>query len=319
MRRTIWQPVPVPPRTVLDALNGSFVNFGKKYVGSLPDFQHAATLLIGSDYSGEDPASPYLVYSFLLTPLEEWAKWEPTRLRIRKHHLEDSRRMSFKRLADGQRQQALKPLLEAANSLGGISFTLAISKRCPSLFSGAPPLDLRNPDFAGCAKWKNSVLEKAFVIVHLIGFLLAGLAHPAQNVLWFTDEDDIAANDQRVRELTQLFGWVSSLYLTFDLGHCRCGTSRCDDGSMQLEDFLAIPDLIAGAVAEQLKVAKDHALGLSGVFFIHRGDWSDKTRSITWWFSDCRQPLKRVVSIVDPGEDGQTHSVSWYHFHDQME
>jgi hypothetical protein len=66
MRRTTWQPVPVPPRTVLDALNGSFVNFGKKYVGSLPDFQYAATLLIGSDYSGENPVSPYLVYSFLL-------------------------------------------------------------------------------------------------------------------------------------------------------------------------------------------------------------------------------------------------------------
>jgi hypothetical protein len=227
--------------------------------------------------------------------------------------------MSFKRLSDGQRRLALTPLLKAANCLHGLSFSVALNKQCESVFAARPPLDLSNPEFAAYRKWKPAVLDKAFFAVHVLGVLLAGLAAPGQNVMWFTDEDSMAANDDRVRELTQLFAWISSQYLTFNLGHCRCGTSKSDDGSRQIEDFLAIPDMIAGALAEQMQLRIEDPSEFSTVFWMHRGDFSEKTREITWWFSDCRNPLKRLLCVVDPGADGRRHLLSWFHFHDQKD
>lgn len=317
MKKTNWRRVPVPSHTIFEILDANFSKLDNSYEQSLPDFSNATTLLLGSDYSGESSPAPYLVYSFLLASLETWAQWEPKRLQIRQDYLSDSRRMSFKSLGDAQRQRALLPLLKAANSIRGLSFSVAINKKCDSLFAERIPLDLNNADFAAYRKWKPAVLEKAFLILHFLGFLLAGLAKSGQNVLWFTDEDNIAANEERIRELTNLFVWITTPYLTFNLGHCRCGTSRCDDGSKQIEDFLAIPDLVAGALAEQLKITTEDRPKLSGVFWMHRGDFSDKTKEITWWFSDVRHPLKRLVCIIDPTENGRSHIVSWFHFYDQ--
>lgn len=319
MTKTNWQSVPVVGRTIFEVLNTNFSKLAELHEDSLPDFSDATTLLLASDYSGESPPAPYLVYSFLLGSLESWAEWEPKRLGVRHEYLSDARRMSFKKLGDPQRRRALLPLLEAANWITGLSFSVAIKKTCQSPFPKRIPLDLNNPNFVAYRKWKPAVLEKAFLIVHFLGFLLAGLAKPAQNVLWFTDEDSIAANDERVRELTSLLGWIVSEYLTFDLGHCRCGTSRCDDGSKQIEDFLAIPDLIAGALAEQLKLTTEDPDQLSSVFWMHRADFSDKTKEITWWFAHVSHPLKRLFCIIDPTENGQSHMVSWVHFHNQSE
>ncbi len=225
--------------------------------------------------------------------------------------------MSFKRLTDGQRCRALQPLLEAANDLDGLSFSLAVNKQCDTVFAASPPLDLNNPDFAAYRKWKPAILEKAFFILHILGVLLGGLATRGQNVMWFTDEDSIAANDDRVRELTQLFVWICSQYLEFDLGHLRCGTSKCDDGTRQIEDYLAIPDMIAGAVAEQLLLKTSGQNEPPGIFWMHRDDYSDKTAAITWWLSDARRPLRRLLCAVDPSSDGSGHLLRFYHFHDQ--
>ena len=313
----MWHSVPAPEGTFSGLLDAEFARLDGKYPNLLPDLRSASTILLGSDYSGESPDRPYVVFSFLMTSLASWERWELERRRVRDTHLSDLRRMSFKRLTDGQRRRALRPLLEAADELQGLSFSIAVSKRCDTVFAASPPLDLSNPEFAVYRKWKPAVLEKAFFVVHVLGVLLGGLATLGQDVIWFTDEDNIAANDDRVRELTQLFAWIGSQYLEFDLGHLRCGTSRSDDGSRQIEDYLAIPDLIAGALAEQMRLTKLNEHEASGIFWMHRSDFSDKTRSITWWFSCAGPPLRRLFCVVDPSSDGSGHLLSWHHFHDQ--
>ncbi|MCX5856141.1 MAG: hypothetical protein NTZ24_16480, partial [Deltaproteobacteria bacterium] len=127
----------------------------------------------------------------------------------------------------------------------------------------------------------------------------------------------IAANDQRIIELTHLFGWMISFYLSFSIGHCRCGTSRCDDGSRQIEDLLSIPDLIAGAISEQLELRANDPEEVSSVFWMHRPDQTEKSNIINWWLSDCKKPLKRLLCIIDPSKDMKRHVLSWYHFHDR--
>ncbi len=312
-----WRSVVAAPRTVFGLLAEEFAMMDQKYANSLPDLRASKTLLLGADCSGEDSKAPYVVYSLLMTSIEAWAAWEPKRLQIRIEHFSDLRHMSFKKLNDKQSERALLPILTAADSLNGLVFSLAISKQCPSVFAASPPLGLKNSQLAAYHKWKPSVLDKAFPTLHLSGLLLAGLAEAGQDLLWFTDEHAIAANDQRVIELTKLFAWISSLYLTFDMGKCRCGTSRCDNGTLQIEDLLAIPDLVAGALSDQLVVSANGPPMPSCVFWLHRGDFSEKTRRITWWFSDAGQALKRLVCIVDPTEDGRANKVAWFHFHTQ--
>lgn len=319
MNGPLWKAVSVREGTLFRVLNDQFARLDRTYENILPDFRGANTLLIGSDYSGESSDAPYIVYSFLLTSLESWANWDSLRLQIRNKFLSNSRRMSFKKLADGQRRRALPYLLEAANSLNGLSISLALNKKCESVFEAKPPIDLSNIQFAAYRKWKPYVLEKALFIIHILGFLLAGLAVPGQDVMWFTDEDSIAANDDRVCELTQLFGWISSLYLTFTLGRCRCGTSKCDDGSRQIEDFLAIPDMIAGSISEQLYLKATDPSELSEIFWMHRGDFSDKTRSITWWLSYPKNPLKKLIFIIEPEKTGNGNIVTVHHFYNQKE
>ncbi len=319
MRNAVWHSVPAPGRTFTGLLNAELSFLDAKYRHFLPDLRSASTLLLGSDYSGESSDSPHLVFSFLMTSLESWARWEPERLRVRNAHLSDLRRMSFKRLTDGQRRRALRPFLEAANDLEGLSLSIAVSKQCDTVFAARPPLDLSNPEFAAYRKWKPAVLEKAFFVLHVLGVLLGGLAGRGQNVMCFTDEDSIAANADRLRELTQLFAWISSQYVEFDLGHLRCGTGKSDDGTRQIEDYLAIPDLIAGALAEQMLLRRSDQDETSNIFWLLRGDFSNKTQEITWWFSDARRSLKRLFCTVDPSSNGIGHLLSWIHFHDQEE
>ena len=60
----------------------------------------------------------------------------------------------------------------------------------------------------------------------------------------------MAANAEQLARLSNLFGQISSSYLSYDLEHLRCGTTRLDDGTISLEDLAAIPDLAAGALSE---------------------------------------------------------------------
>ena len=158
--------IPVSERSFTGLINSKLSHLDDVYEDCLPDIRNAKTILVGSDYSGEASTSPYTVFSFILTTMDSWKYWEPQRQKIRDEFFTDSRRMSFKRLNDGQRRRALNPLLEAANNLDGLSFTVALNKKCPSVFASRTPLDLSNPDFSPFRSWKQAVLEKAFFIIY---------------------------------------------------------------------------------------------------------------------------------------------------------
>lgn len=306
-----WASVKVPKGTVFDSLNTGFEN----KPNAVPSFRDSDTLLIGSDYSGESKEEPFVVYSFLLAGNKDWTQWEDRRIKLRKQIMPDARRMSYKKLGDRYRRELLLPILKAADELNGLSVSVAINKGCDSLFSLNGPLDLQNPDFASFSKWQPNVMEKAFTILHSLGVLVAGTAKKGQNLLWFTDQDAIAANPEMLTDLTKAFGWISSGYLTFDLGHIRCGTTQCDNGSMQIEDFVAIPDLIAGALSEQFRASvsagmrDDRFLWLSGADMM-----KEKAQPITFWFGTSQKNLKKHLFVIDPSEDKKSHKVSWFNF-----
>src|SRR5207249_3520816 len=100
--------------------------------------------------------------------------------------------------------------LSAANNIGGLSVSILVHKAIVSLFRESAQIDLSEPGLEGFSHWKGTSFEKMLRIVHLVSFFIAGLSRAGQDVLWITDEDEIAANDDRLSELTKLFGNVSS-------------------------------------------------------------------------------------------------------------
>ena len=222
--------------------------------------------------------------------------------------------MSYKKLGDKYRRQFLRPILEAADDLEGLSISVAVSKAAPSLYDPVGPLDFNNPDFSVFRGWKGEVLEKAFSLTHILGFLLAGTAKEKQDVFWFTDQDEIAANPTMLTALTKALAWISSSYLDFDLGHLRCGTTSCDNGTCQIEDFVCLPDLIAGALSEQFRSSSSLGVRTDRVLWLTGAGMRDKARSILFWYATRQQRLKKHVFVIDPTPGGQSHKVSWFNF-----
>ncbi len=268
---------------------------------SLPNLRGAQTLCIISDYSGQHETATFETLSFLLTNLENCGLWEQKRCEWRRQFLPDGRRMGFKSLNDGAKQRALEQFLEAADSLVGISISILVRRNIETLFDKNDRTDWSNPELVPYRKWPKRTLEKMLRIVHFASFFTAGFSRSGQDVLWITDEDEIAANESRLRELTRIFGNISSHYLTHDLGHIRCGTTKSDNGSRQLEDLASIPDLVAGAVAESLTVLHRQDLFVGGgAVFPPPNAMQPKVSTLMNWFATNRKPLKRLVAVIEP-------------------
>ncbi len=255
-------------------------------------------LLVSSDYGGAHPQSSYEIYSVLLGDLEYCKSWHNSRRTIRTKYLRDDRRMSYKGLNDRHKRRALIPFLNAADLIPGICLSLAVSKNVDTLFHR--DMSSFNPELIDCLSWSDSLFERTLRIVHIVSLLIAGISQPNQDVLWFSDEDEIAANPGRLTLLTKVWANVMNSYTVHPLRHLKCGTTNCDDGSKDIEDFAAIPDLVAGGLSDLLT-----ALGgtyAPGIILPFRG-CRTKARVIGHWLSQRANSLKKVVLAIDKDTD----------------
>ncbi len=272
----------------------------RRYQKAFPLLRTADCLFVASDYGGEHNEASYQTITFLLADITDVAIWQLERERIRRTLLPDGRRMAFKNLNDRIRRRAMEPFLQSADQLPGLLATFAISKAIDSLFVHEGRLAPFLLDFDVLRDLPCSVAEKLLRVVHLLSLLIAGFSGPGQDLFWATDEDSIAANPTRVRNLIAALVRVSSHYLPHGLRHLRVATSKQDRGDLSLEDLLAIPDIAAGA----LSAALTSMLGNGGAPF--RGLWLPPSESISRkaqlamnWFSDNTQALRRLVVVID--------------------
>ncbi len=220
--------------------------------GVLPNLRSGPTLVLASDYGGQHASAAHETFSFLLADLEYCRSWNEMRMSVRRRFLRDNRRMSYKGMNDRRKRSALLPFLDSANSIVGLLTTVLIEKEFASGLSFEGQECDSVPE-AVC-RWPAHVIRKFTWVTHFGAVLVAGLSNEGQNLLWFTDEDDIAANDSRIIDATPLVARILSAYQAHDMSHLRFGTTKCDNGNLFIEDFAAIPDLAAGALAELPKV-----------------------------------------------------------------
>jgi hypothetical protein len=268
--------------------------------GLLPDLRQAKTLVVGSDYGGQHAAARFEAFSFIIADVEPCVEWAKRRRLLRDVALSDGRRLEYKSLKDRKRQAVLLPFLAIANELPGLLVSVLVDKEVSSLFGEGSAFkkgDLRLGELAG---WSPSVAEKFLRIVHLLSFFLAGLSAPGQHVFWISDQDEIVANQARLYRCVELLAHIASNYLPHSLGTLRVSTTASDTGSRDLEDFVAIPDLVCGALVDAISGMKSAGpLPVSEIIRPLSVNLSLKAKAIVEWLSDDSQPLRRLVYLID--------------------
>lgn len=312
-----WNPLEDPKFGLMYYFSESIKQAELQYPGLLPDLRQGPVIFIGSDYSGQHNLSQYESLSFLFADLKSCADWNNLRIKLRNRFLPDGRRMSYKNLNDAKRRNVLMPFLDAANHITGIVITILIDKKIDSLFKKQGHLNMDDPDLKQYSHWTVNTFEKLLRIIHIVSFFLSGLSRPNQDVLWFTDEDEIVANETRLREVVKIFTHISSHYLTYDLGHLRIGTTISDNGTRELEDLVSIADLVAGALSQVIADYSKSGINLSNNLIVPISiKTPSKTSEIMLWFNDKNQKLKRLIYEIRSEGDSDMLNLRRWHFHD---
>jgi len=133
-------------------------------------------------------------------------------------------------------------------------------------------------------------------MANFIALLLGGISCSGQNIYWVSDEDQIVANDERKSDAARMLSAYTSLYVQHPLGELGIGTTALDPGDRGEEDLAAIPDLVAGALAESV-TAIDGVEGWPFIEELPLKFLSHKTAVIVDWLYREPKRLKAVVLV----------------------
>jgi len=255
-------------------------------------------LLFGSDYSGNHRKSEFQVYGFIIADADASYDWPEKCRSVRDKFLTGSRRMSFKNLNDVYRQRALIPFLEAAESIEGRVVTIAVNKNLTQLSTHVGSLHLWNRLHGLQARWDARAFEEMVRVAHFFSLFLSAWSAPDTHISWMTDEDTIVANVDRLEDAHRFAARLAAVYLSHPLGEFMMNTPGAIPGELAVEDFLAIPDLAAGMVAEVLsRATPEHEIDTPGA---HRqGSLTEKSEIIADWFWHNNGTLKKCCIVFD--------------------
>jgi len=293
---SVWNPLENNRFGLMNTVSDSIAKLERKRSEGLTTLRLGPKLLMVSDYSGHHHGATHEVLSFLLADAIFLWRWNEDRQMMRRRCRLGKRRMAFKAMGDRIRRRALNQFLAASNSIPGLSYTVLIDKRINSLFLPDTGTEERDSLTPLLVNWKPKVRERFLRVAHFGFLLVTGLSAKGQDFLWITDEDDIVANTSRLKEATKALAHISSHYLRHGLGHLRFGTTKCDDGSLALEDLAAIPDLVAGALGE---MAAAQEIPGGDIFVPIEAGISIKSREILGWLAESTHTLKRIVMGID--------------------
>ncbi|MCX6096690.1 MAG: hypothetical protein NT125_08305 [Candidatus Bipolaricaulota bacterium] len=266
----------------------------------LTSVRQGPTLLLASDYGGEHKGAQFETLSFLLVDLQYQWLWEELRTKLRKRSLLQRRRMAFKSLGDAARRRAVVPFLRYANTLPGLLATFALDRGAIDMLAELPP-GSDDSGVGALSGWRLSPFRKLSCVAQLGATLVAGMSAPGQNLIWISDDDDIAPNRQKLFEATRTIGHYTSMILPHEMGHLRFGTAgTVDPGNLQVEDLVALADLAAGAVSEMLTLSwRNVGTGASKILLPGSRSLTDKAKLIGNWLAENEHPLRKLVILVE--------------------
>lgn len=275
------------------------------YRNGFPGLQNSVNLIITSDYGGKHNTAKYKSLSFLFADFDKLNEWNNHRSVLRNSSL-GIRTMAYKNLNDSVRRKALLPFLHAANSIPGIILTLLIDKKIKSLFLPNDYINLESTGYKEYCHWKKEPFEKLLRASYLVNILLIYFSFAKQNVLWVTDEDELAANETRINEAAKIFSNLSNKLLPHKMGNFGLGTTKFDTESKDIEDLVSVPDLVAGTLTSVMtKYKKSGILPYSKLLVPPPKDITMKDREIMSWYADNTKLLKRYTFVISENKDNK--------------
>jgi hypothetical protein len=261
----------------------------------IPDLSKDKTIFIFSDYSRAE--EHYQTYSFYVFGRSGADYFNAVRKLLREDFRLGRRRISFKQLNDKIKLKALSAFLEIAGAIDGFVLTFAVDNRIKYMFAEqfirvAPEL---------FSSVKKRVVEDMLRVVHFGAQAIMLAFSTGQNIVWFTDSDQIVANEK----YEQLFGRIAEATIRTKflpdekVGHIGFGLTSVDDGSLEIEDFAAVPDLVAGALCETLSKLAQSGHRITPKIVLNRPHVSKKTNLICEWISKHQCPLKKFGVVFD--------------------
>ncbi|HCS53848.1 hypothetical protein [Rubinisphaera sp.] len=307
---------------LINVIDRTFVDRDRRRPNTFPCLHHTPTMISVSDYAGSHKSSAFECYSFAILGDPDFALWDDRRIEWRHRQSLGRRTFAYKKLGDKKKAVLLSEFLNLVGDLCGVCVSFLVDRRLNGLFDGDGESDRTIvAEQWPKAKYRKATFDRLLRVTHFNSFVLAGLVGPHQNVLWITDQDDIAANERQLRALTEIFGSGMCRYLIlpdgtlpFRLGHIRCGTTASDNGTLQCEDIASIPDLVGGALSEVFTKYSDTGIRLrKGIDLSPPADVSLKTRSIMGWMTEEHR-LKQVVVCIEPAPSPSLFTVTLVDF-----
>jgi len=231
------------------------------------------------------------------------SRFSAERMRLREAGLGPERRMSYKTLNDKVRMRSLPAYLGAADRIVGVLINFAMDKRAAHRFSESYNSETA---FGTLGPWAAKPFEKLSRVGHFGAMIVEGVRADGQNLLWITDQDEIAPNILKHAEATRVIGHLLNHYCTGDMGHFLFGTTASDTGDLLTEDLAAVPDLAAGGLNEVLaRVGLDPDLEVPERLIAAVGNSVPlKIRYIASWLSDSSNALAKVNIAIDESHGG---------------
>ena len=304
----MWRRMASQDLGLMNSIDRVFAERDQRQPSTFPCIQRTPTVFSVSDYAGSHKSSGYECYSFAVLADPSFPQWDHRRLEWRRRHRIGRRTFAYKKLGDNRKSVLLYEFLSLIGDLWGVCVSFLVDRRLNGLFVGDGDSDRSLvAEQWPQAKYRKATFDRLLRISHFNCFVLAGLVGPHQNVVWITDQDDIASNENQLRALIDVFASGMCRYLVrpdgtlpFTLGHLRCGTTASDNGTLQCEDLASIPDLVGGALSEVFTKYSSVGTRLrKGLDLPPPADISPKTRTIMGWVTE-KHRLQHVVVCIEP-------------------
>ncbi|MCI0738462.1 MAG: hypothetical protein L0Y72_05415 [Gemmataceae bacterium] len=309
MQRRIWKHLDRPDFGLAHKLSEKIASRELLTPDFLTDVCSSRELLVACDFGGSNKESRYESYAFLVGAISGSGHWDEQRKAVRATYLRDNRRMSYKRLGDALRARCLVPFLNAANTLPGLLVTFLIDRSIPRLV-GDEGLLRFFPEFVVAERgWNHNSFHRLCVVASIGALLVSGLSAETQDILWVSDQDEIAPNPKKHNHAGHVIHHHITRYAPKNHGLFVFVTTEADLNARRIEDVVAIPDLVAGALAEVLSQAQLAGRGAGTPLWIPVPDGvPQKARLILKWFGAQSFPLRRLAIVLDADSSGEVNA-----------
>lgn len=279
-----WQRLKDPRFGLANRISDAIASLEWREPDSLIDVRKSRELVLACDFGGAHAEARYEAFAFLLGAISQAGPWMIQREEVRERLLNGRGEMSYKGLNDARRQRALAPFLITANLFPGNLVVVMVNKRLKRLFDN-PGDGVLFPELVSAVRnWNVKSFHRLLLVATLGALLTSGLAGSTQDLLWVTDQDEIAPNPTKHDHAGHVIHHCLSRYAPALRGMLTFAMTEANASNFLLRDAVGIADLAAGCMVDALGACEGGSAERS-LWVCPTAALARKARVIVDWFA----------------------------------